>query len=49
MDDFLASGDKRELLELRKELKKRFECDGELLGPGEDEARSASFLGMKIR
>ena len=34
VDDFLMSGDKSALLELRRELPARYECDGDVLSPG---------------
>ena len=49
VDDFLMSGDQAVLLELRRELQSRYECDGDMLGPGRDEVREISFLGRRIR
>ena len=49
VDDFLVTGPKGELLELRSQLKKKYEADGDVLGLEEGEARQAKFLGTFIR
>ena len=48
VDDFLCTGPKVELLKLRDQSPKDFEVDGDLLGPGPDEARDAKCLGRRI-
>ena len=48
VDDFLVTGPKDELLRVRAELKRNYEVDGDVLGPGRDEVRYAKFLGRII-
>ena len=49
VDDCLFTGPQEELLELRSQLKKKYEVHGDVLGLGEGEARQAKFLGRTIR
>ena len=48
VDDFLVTGPKDELLRVRAELKRNYEVDGDVLGPGRDEVRYAKFLGRIV-
>ena len=48
VDDFLACGDKAALVALKAQLQSNFECDGEILGGGDDEVRELKFLGRRI-
>ena len=43
VDDFLCSGPKERLVELRRRLKEGYEVDGDVLGLGKDEREKASF------
>ena len=49
VDDFLITGPKGELLELRSQPEKKHEVHGDVLGLEEGEARQAKFLGRTIR
>lgn len=49
VDDFLCSGPKAGLIELRNLLKANYEVDGDILGLGADEAREGKFLGRLVR
>ena len=49
VDDFLLTGGREPLEQLRKELQEGFEVDGDIVGPADDEVRSASFLGRSVR
>ena len=37
------------MLKFKAALQKDFEVDGDMLGPGEDEKESVSFLGRTLR
>ena len=49
VDDFICSGDVKELRWLRDELAKEFDLTHEILGPGQDETREIKFLGRTIK
>ena len=48
VDDFLVTGPKAELIELRQQFQKDYEVDGEILGGEPDEKHECKFLGKKI-
>ena len=48
VDDFLVTGPKLELIELRRQLQKDYEVDGDILGFDPDEEREGKFLGRRI-
>ena len=49
VDDFLVTGPKSELKELRRQLQPGYEVDGDILGREADEKAEGKFLGRKIR
>ena len=49
VDDFLCSGPKECLIELRRLLKEKYEVDGGVLGPNVGETHEGKFLGRLIR
>ena len=49
VDDFLVTGPKPELVELRRQLQLGYEVDGDILGFAADEEVEGKFLGRKIR
>ena len=49
VDDFLVTGPKSELHELRRQLQLGYEVDGDILGREADEKAEGKFLGRKIR
>ena len=46
--DFLCLGSRAALDSLLVGLKAEYECDGDILGPGSDEAKKLKFLGRTI-
>ena len=48
VDDFLVTGPKAKLLELRRQLQKDYEVDGDVLGLEDDEKPVGTFLGRQI-
>ena len=48
VDDFICTGEKSELQWLRRELEKKFELKGEIMGPGPGEVKMSKFLGRTI-
>ena len=49
VDDFLAVGNKAALKELKVQLRERYDCDGDILGPDQDEKQEIKFLGRRIK
>ena len=49
VDDFLVTGPKPELVELRRQLHLGYEVDGDMLGLAADEKIEGKFLGRSIR
>ena len=49
VDDFLVTGPKPELIELRRQLQLGYEVDGDIIGREADEKLEGKFLGRKIR
>ena len=49
VDDFLCSGSKSDLKWLHDSLSQEFELKAEMMGPGPDEVKEATFLGRTIR
>ena len=49
VDDFLVTGPKQELIRLRSDSKRDYDVDGDIIGPGADEAREGKFLGRMVR
>ena len=48
VDDFLCLGSRAALDSLLVDIKTEYECDGDILGPGADEAKKLKFLGRTI-
>ena len=48
VDDFLVTGPKAELVELRRQLQEGYEVDGDILGLEADEKSEGKFLGRRI-
>ena len=49
VDDFLCYGDGALLVKLLDDLMAKYECSGDMLGPGAREIKELKFLGRKIR
>ena len=49
VDDFLACGTVESLLQLRTDLKQRFDCSGDILGDAPGQIPELTFLGRRIR
>ena len=49
VDDFRVTGPKHELLRVRAELRRGYEVDGDVLGPGADEVHECKFLGRVLK
>ena len=48
VDDFLVCGNSEQLIALREEIKNKYDCDGDILGDGAEEAREILFLGRRL-
>ena len=48
VDDFVVTGPKSELVELRRQLEVGYEVDGDILGLEADEKRQGKFLGRRV-
>ena len=48
VDDFLVSGPRHELLALKNEIRRRYDCDGDVLGDEEGDVSEISFLGRRL-
>ena len=48
VDDILVCGSRQELILLRAEIKKRYDCHGDILGDDPADQREISFLGRRL-
>ena len=49
VDDFLSCGSLEALTTLRQELRQRYDCDGDILGPAEGEKLEIKLSGRQIK
>ena len=47
-NDFLVTGPKAELVEMRRQLRDNYKVDGDILGQGSDEKPDGKFLGRRL-
>ena len=49
VDDIAIIGDVEELRWFREEMSAHYSCNPEILGPGRDEPKSATYIGSELR